>query len=157
LGKIENEKIVLNDAGVMVENEWLKVSQHFPNVKLHSYVIMPNHFHAIIEIFDGVANVGATLVVALPGVVINSSGATTRVAPTMKNTGIGNIIGAYKSIVTVEYIRGVDRYGWEPFNGQLWQRNYYETILRDNESYDRISEYIKDNPAKWDDDELFYK
>ena len=119
LGKIENEKIVLNDAGVMVENEWLKVSQHFPNVKLHSYVIMPNHFHAIIEIFDGVANVGATLVVALPGVVINSSGATTRVAPTMKNTGIGNIIGAYKSIVTVEYIRGVDRYGWEPFNGQL--------------------------------------
>jgi len=173
LGRIENEKNVLNDAGVMVENEWLKISQRFPNVRLHSYVIMPNHFHAILEISDGVANVGATLVVALdesiktPGKETTKvahdekSGfvlrATTRVAPTRKNTGIGNIIGAFKSIVTIEYIRGIDRYGWEPFNGQLWQRNYYETILRDNESYARISEYIKDNPAKWDDDELFHK
>jgi putative transposase len=58
-GKIINGKIELNDAGIMIENEWLKVPDRFPNLQLHQYVIMPNHFHAIIEI-----TVGPTIVVA---------------------------------------------------------------------------------------------
>src|SRR5450759_421613 len=58
-GDIIDGKMNLNDAGIMVKNEWLKIPDRFPYVKLHQYVIMPNHFHAIMEIV-----VEATLVVA---------------------------------------------------------------------------------------------
>src|SRR5664279_2394649 len=57
-GKIKNGKMILNDAGMMVEREWLKIPDRFQNSRLHEYILMPNHFHAILEI------VGATLVVA---------------------------------------------------------------------------------------------
>ncbi len=71
-------------------------------------------------------------------------GATTRVAPT-----VGDIVGAFKSITTVSYIRGVKQCGWPPFPRRLWQRNYYEHIIRNDESLNRIRRYIADNPARW--------
>ena len=58
LGNIANGTMILNDAGKMVETEWLNLKTRFPNIELHEYVVMPNHFHGILEI------VGATLVVA---------------------------------------------------------------------------------------------
>ncbi|MBK8443154.1 MAG: hypothetical protein IPL35_06935 [Sphingobacteriales bacterium] len=66
------------------------------------------------------------------------------------------MVGAFKSIVTVEYIRGVKNWGWIPFNGKLWQRNYHEHIIRNEQSYQRISDYIINNPTKWTEDK-FYK
>ncbi len=150
-GKIENGQMQLNDAGMMVENEWLKLSERFKNIQLHEYVVMPNHFHAILEI------VGATLVVAQndDG---TQKGQPQGIAPTdtEKNKTVGEMIGAFQSIVTVEYIRGVKTLGWQPFNGKLWHRNYWEHIIRNEQSYQTISEYIINNPAKWTDDK-FYK
>ena len=145
-------EMILNDAGKMVGNDWGKIPDRFPNVRLHRYIVMPNHFHAIMEI-----TVGATLVVAHDDVVAHDNNgsttrrATTRVAPTIT---VGGIIGAFQSIVTVEYIRGVKNHGWQSFNGKLWQRNYYEHIIRDEKSYHRISEYIVNNPANWHNDKL---
>ncbi|MCO5260659.1 MAG: hypothetical protein M9916_10990 [Crocinitomicaceae bacterium] len=55
---------------------------------------------------------------------------------------------------TNEYIRGVKNLGWEPFNGKLWQRNYWEHIIRNEQSYHRISEYIINNPTKWINDKF---
>lgn len=57
-------------------------------------------------------------------------------------------------MTTNEYIRGVKNQGWKHFDGKLWQRNYWEHIIRDQDSYDRITEYIIGNPSKWDDDRL---
>jgi putative transposase len=74
--------------------------------------------------------------------------ATTRVAPTL-----GKIIGAYKSITTHEFIQGIKERAWPVFTKRLWQRNYYEHILRDQVDYERIAGYIWDNPANWDKDE----
>ena len=65
---------------------------------------------------------------------------------------IGQMMDAFKSITTVEYIRGVKTLGWQPFNGKLWQRNYYERIIRNQQSYRTVSRYILNNPVKWDDD-----
>src|SRR5215210_2961095 len=59
-GKIENDEMILNDAGQMVQTEWEKLTERFNNIELHEFVVMPNHFHGILEI---VHNVGATLVV----------------------------------------------------------------------------------------------
>ncbi|MCK4542857.1 MAG: transposase, partial [Spirochaetales bacterium] len=73
------------------------------------------------------------------------------IAPT-----VGNIVGAFKSLSTNEYIRGVNQLNWQSFNKKLWQRNYYEHIIRDEEDYNRIFEYIESNPLKWEIDSLHH-
>lgn len=143
-GDVENKKMILNYAGKMVENEWLKLPQRFQNIKLHEYIVMPNHFHSILEI------VGATLVVGPNNNVVGPNNNVD--AP----TALGNMIGAFESITTVEYIRGVKNNNWKRFNGKLWQRNYWEHIIRNEKSYNFISNYIIDNPEKWEKDKLFY-
>ena len=67
------------------------------------------------------------------------------------------MVGAFQSIVTVEYIRGVKQSGWQPFNGKLWERNFYEHIIRDEQSYQRISDYIINNPNNWKGDKFYYE
>jgi len=62
------------------------------------------------------------------------------------------IIQWFKTMTTNEYLRGVKTSGWAPFQGQLWQRNYYEHVIRDEESLNRIRQYIHDNPARWEFD-----
>jgi putative transposase len=74
---------------------------------------------------------------------------------TPKNKTVGEMVGAFQSIVTVEYIRGVKNAGWEPFNGKLLQRNYWEHIIRDQAACRRIEEYIRTNPEKWEEDRFF--
>ncbi len=162
-------RMKLNDAGKMIETEWLKLSARFTNIKLHEYVVMPNHFHGIIQIVG--KTVGATIVfapdntprnphVGAPLVGAQNNDERARVAPTNAPTAptdktIGDIMDAYKSITTVEYIGGVKNWEWQRFNGKLWQRDYYEHIIRNQQSYQTISEYIINNPAKWKDDKFF--
>ena len=144
-GKIKDGEMILNDYGQIAHNEWEKLPERYPNVLSDIFQIMPNHIHAIIEI------VGATLAVAQNDTDTQNNGATARVAPT-KNT-IGNIVGAYKSLVTnkclgICKIRNV-------YLGKLWQRNYYEHIIRNTKSYQEISNYIITNPINWEKD-MFY-
>jgi len=144
-GRIEDGRMFLNDVGEMIDKYWNQLKQKYFYVTLDEYVIMPNHIHGIIVIND---MVGAGLVPAQ-----NNSGkrATTRVAPT-----IGNIVGAFKSLTTHEYINGVKNKNWQPFSSRIWQRNYYEHIIRKDEDLDRIREYINLNPKNWEKDELFF-
>lgn len=179
-GNIKNGEMMLNDAGRMVENEWWKLPQRFSNIELHEYVAMSNHFHAIIEIVGATLvvdqndekktvaqndrNEQNNLVqpeTVQPETVQsemvqpeNQMGQPQGIAPTAKPKTVGDMVGAFQSIVTVEYIRGVKQLGWQPFNGKLWQRNYWEHIIRDELSYQRISEYIINNPKNWDNDKL---
>ena len=203
-GKIENNEMILNDAGQLIQTEWGKLPQRFGNIELHEFVVMPNHFHGILEIaanetMDGVPQndmgdgndndkppVGATLVVApndrdAPNDNIARNGPVAQndrdaqndntarnkniaqndnddpskmAAPTNKT--VGDMIGAFKSLTTVEYIHGVKNLGWQPFDGKLWQRDFYEHIIRNERAYENISDYITANPARWQDDK-FYK
>ena len=66
---------------------------------------------------------------------------------------MGDIVGAFKSLVTRAYMRGVRNEGWPAFDGGLWQRNYYEHILRDEADWNRAYRYVDANPMNWDDDE----
>ena len=79
----------------------------------------------------------------------NGERAGTRPAPTMK---LGDIVGAFKSITTNKYVDGLKEHAWTPFPGKLWQRNYFERIIRNENELDRIREYIISNPAKWQED-----
>jgi len=65
---------------------------------------------------------------------------------------IPEIIRWFKSVTTVKYIHGVKELGWQSFYKTFWQRNYYDHIIRDQNDYNRIVNYIKDNPTKWEND-----
>jgi len=94
----------------------------------------------------------AATIVGTGLVPVPNAGATTRVAPTVGDIvapTVGDIVGAFKSRVTVEYIRGVKTSGWPPFRGRLWQRNYYEHIIRNERALNAIRQYIIENPRRW--------
>ena len=152
-GNIVNGEMILNDAGEMIETEWLNLKNRFPNIELHEYVTMPNHFHGILEITVG-TTVGAPLVVAPNEMVAPNDdyGQPQGIAPTDKT--VGEMIGAFESITTNEYIRGVKTGIYPPFDKRIWQRNYWEHIVRNENEYNRISEYIINNPQKWQNDKL---
>ncbi len=152
------------------------IKKRFPNIELHEYTVMPNHFHGILEIVEnnettkkeqpqGIAPTSSTVGTSLAGVQNNKKRksdkgqpqgfAPTRIPPTVKIAPtVGNIIGAFKSITSVEYIRGIETKNWKQFDKRLWQRNYWEHIIRNDDSFDRISQYIKNNPRKWHKDKL---
>jgi len=136
--------MICNAPGNMVDRLWLSLPEQYPTINVDIFQVMPNHFHGIIIINE----VGATLVVAQSqNERFPSKRAGTRPAPT-----IGEIVGAFKSITTHEYIQCVRTNGWPPFNQKLWQRNYYEHILRDQTEHERIANYIESNPLNWDED-----
>ena len=144
-GNVIAGEMRLNTAGDMVRRRWEDLSVRFPNIDLDEFVVMPNHIHGIILIREPV---GASLVGARDGddtTVFDTTKATTRVAPTL-----GEVVGAYKSIVTLEYARGVRANVWLPFHRRLWQRNYYERVIRDDAELDRARKYIVNNPLQWE-------
>jgi len=148
-GKICGGEMIFNDAGRIVNIEWGSLQERFPNIETDVFQVMPNHLHGIIIIHNP-EPVGAGLVPAHDSGLVpaHATKATTRVAPTL-----GEIVGAFKSITTHKYIQGVDEFAWPVFYKKLWQRNYYEHILRDQADYERIAGYILDNPLNWEQDE----
>jgi len=91
----------------------VKITGRFQNIALHEYIVMPNHFHAILEIVGATLVVALTNNVALTGNVVppgNEKGQPQGIAPAGKT--IGDMVGAFESMTTVEYIRGVKNMGW---------------------------------------------
>ena len=87
--------------------------------------------------------------VPVPSTPAQSVPAPSTPAPSVPAPTLGDVIGAFKSRVTVEYTRGVKTLGWTPFDKRLWQRNYYEHIIRNEEALNRIRRYIVENPIRW--------
>lgn len=156
-GKIETNEMMLNDFGIVANEQWEKLAERFTNFELDVYQIMPNHMHGIILLTE---NVGAGLASAQNENITDDKRAGVNPAPTNKT--IGDIVGAYKSLVANACLEIHKRY-WTgmnpattkiPMMGKLWQRNYYENIIRDEQSYQHISEYIINNPKNWKGDKF---
>ena len=139
-GDVIEEKMRVNGAGTMVSKVWGELPERFPTIEFDAFVVMPNHVHGIIVLQQPVG-------VPLVGTRVEGDRATTRVAPTL-----GDIVGAYKSITTVGYTSGVKADGWHPYRGRLWQRNYYEHVIRNESELNRAREYIVNNPMLWKSD-----
>ena len=139
-----NPIMKLNDVGIMV-NKWLtKIPERFGSL-LDIYQIMPNHIHLIIVVDQN--NIGSTH---------TPIGRTHGSAPTEfmeSKIYLGNIIQWFKTMSTNEYINNVKNNHWPSFDKRLWQRNYYEHVIRNDEDLFRIRKYIEDNPLQWDNDE----
>ena len=67
---------------------------------------------------------------------------------------LAEVVQWFKTMTTNEYIGGVKQMGWAPFAGKLWQRNYYEHIIRNEDDYHHIRTYIVNNPQRWQEDQL---
>ena len=225
----DKHQMIENDAGIMIEKWFHELKNKFPDIECGPYVVMPNHFHCIIE-NNGNLNilkpVGADQCVrphdldsnqnvdnkqnpcSNQDLIVNQNphseqnphskqkgehaGSPLRVPyqnnksilddlflensfldgsflhdlnlgdsflgehTEVEHTGspLHNVVQWFKTMSTNEYIRGVKTLGWQRFEGKLWQRGYYEHIIRDQTSYDIISEYIHNNPQNWDTDKL---
>lgn len=138
----------LNDFGNIARAEWLRTSEIRDNVVLDEFVIMPNHMHAIFMIKPmGAGRVGAYR--NTPPHRNTPPQCDTPQPPTFKSPSntVGAIVRGFKSAVTkqINMMRNLP-------GVPVWQRNYYEHIIRDEESLHRVREYIMLNPQKWEDD-----
>lgn len=133
--------MILNQNGLIVENEWVRTGEIRKEVTLDDFIIMPDHLHGII-IIDYVADhVGAHGGAPLP----ETSKSYEVRAPLHRNPGsLGSIIAGFKSSVT-KHINIIRRKPGEP----VWQRGYFDRIIRDEKELDRIREYIRYNPARF--------
>jgi REP element-mobilizing transposase RayT len=137
LGEIKNGKIILNEFGEIAKSEWIKSSIIRKEIKLDEFMIMPNHIHGIIIIDHGT-----------PIVVVGANGCSPLRDFRMESKSISSFVAGYKSSVTkqINILRKLPKIS-------LWQRNYYEHIIRNETELNILREYIVNNPLKWDEDE----
>ncbi|MCZ8065996.1 MAG: transposase [Microcystis sp.] len=141
-GEIKNGQIYLNQLGKIVADEWLKTCKIRPNFKLDEWVIMPNHFHGIVIINDYSGDDQSLGARDAP----LDLGA--RDAPLQqKPNSLSSCIAGFKSAVTKRI--NLLRQNTDP---PIWQRNYYESILRDEKYLAVVREYIINNPKNWPND-----
>ncbi len=170
-GDIVEGEMVLNDAGQMVQAVWDALPRHYPGIGIDMFVIMPNHIHGIITIQPPDTEPPPPTVGAgpcacpadVPARPANASatghpspptGQPQGVAPT-KTMALAEVVHRFKTLTTKRYADGVKHHGWKPFPGRLWQRNYWEHVVRNERELHRIREYISTNPAKWELDRLY--
>jgi len=156
-GKVVHGEMRLNDAGKMVHDIWNDLPAFYPGVETDAFIVMPNHIHGIIILVGAdprvCPNAGPRAYPdsgprAYPGQP-QEMGQPQGVAPTM---GLPDVVHRFKTVTTKRYADGVKRFRWKPFHRRLWQRNYYEHIIRNEESLNRIREYILTNPMCWASD-----
>jgi len=140
-GKITNGKMVLNEYGQSIQTVWNELPQHYANIQLGEFIVMPNHIHGIIVITDNVVGAGFK-----PA----PTTATTTTIPTKH--GLPEIVRALKTF-SARKINELRNTRGE----KLWQRNYWEHIIRNEQSYQRIANYIINNPMKWKNDKFCTK
>ena len=133
LGEIKNDEMRVTDAGRLVQSVWCELPKHYPRVECDAFVVMPNHIHGVI-ILANVASVAA-----------GNVGAGFKPAPT--GHGLPEIVRAFKTfsarrINEMRGTRGVC----------VWQRNYFEHVVRDEAELSRIREYVVNNPLQWEAD-----
>lgn len=154
-GEIIDGEMYLNEYGEIVQKWWDEIPNHFPNVGLGAFVIMPNHVHGIIWIidkrrgevisphndpnnnilnknFDGTSNQGG-----------DAS------QPPLQKPTLGQIVAYFKYQSTKE----MNRIETDKAITKFWQRNYYEHVIRDEKDLQNKTDYIESNPMLWDEDD----
>jgi REP element-mobilizing transposase RayT len=141
-GYIEGGKSVLSTIGKFAENCLSKIPEHFPETEITSYVIMPNHVHAILSIFhEKIQPYG----ISSKEFICEPKESPTK-SESKKRTLLSIIIGSYKSAVTKDINQ------LNPSANFKWQRYFYDHIIRNEYGMENVSNYIELNPARWEED-----
>jgi REP element-mobilizing transposase RayT len=148
-GEVVKGEVVLNEWGYLALNEWQRLGQRYEQVIIDESIVMPNHVHGILLIRGKSDAVGAgqetTLQIAPNFFAPPLPHAPLRDASGVVPGSVGAIVGAYKS-TTSRLINGLRN----TIGASVWQRNYYERIIRDEAELRHIREYILNNPLKWE-------
>ncbi|MCP4680976.1 MAG: transposase [Desulfobacterales bacterium] len=136
-GQIENGKMILNEYGKIIKTTWEWLQQQYEYIDPDEFVVMPNHLHGIIVLRSR----GGSPYGRFANRPYNATG---------KHKPLGRLIGAFKTVSTKQ----INKIRQTP-GAKLWQRNYYEHIIRNDKSYHQIAEYIQTNPLKWLDDRYY--
>ena len=131
-GEVLNGEICLNAAGKMIENVWRGISERYTGWSVDTLIVMPNHVHAIILFCDKLSDK------------LTQRPATLSLPELMRNV---------QSYTMTCYRHGVYTKNWLEFHRYLWQRSYYEHVIRNENSLENIRNYIVNNPAQWELDE----
>ncbi len=180
-GNIKKGVMLPNIAGIMIENIWNEIPTYYKGFKIHDHIIMPNHFHGIIEIKQSSVGSGSHVrpethndkqypiraeiektkfsrIFKTPktksigkqnNVVQIRSGQTWEPVPTDNTISLLDLMCRFKTMTTNKYIKMVKQNQLPKFNRFLWQRSYYERIIRNKYDLHRIKQYILNNPKKW--------
>jgi putative transposase len=173
-GEVMAGEMRMNDAGRMVQQVWDELALFYEGVQTDAFIVMPNHVHGIIILTGNVRATprGAPTPRGCPNpqsgpgqargpAPTSGSGQAQGPAPTAATAptlGLPDVVHRFKTMTTKRYADGVRANQWTPFPGRLWQRNYYEHIIRDvganggatsRSPLQRIREYILTNPLRW--------
>ena len=145
LGSVINGRLETNHAGQMVEECWRQIVNKYPTVRLDTFVVMPNHLHALIWLTDPLITNPDTEEIA-------DTAMSPDVADTPVRPSLSDVMQWFKSWTTAQYRFGVVNHNWTPFPGRLWQTSFYDHIVRHNDALNLIRQYIEQNPSRWQQD-----
>ncbi len=141
LGRIDQDGMIMSEIGNTAQRMWREIPDHYTNVALDEFVVMPNHVHGIVVLTP----VGTRLVVSVP-----SKRTLDNEAP---SSAFSHPISGSLSVVIQQYKAGVklwcNRHGFPYFQ---WQPRFYEHVIRNERDLNEIRNYIPSNPLKWADD-----
>jgi len=143
-GEIVGEEMHLFALGRIAEECWREIPAHFPNVELGAFIIMPNHVHGIVIITEN--DWADAFASARKGTIYRAP------TPTFEQFGKPTI-GSLPTIIRIYKAAVTRRAGRELNAASIWQRNYYEHVIRNNAEWDKIHRYIQSNPSMWAEDE----
>jgi REP element-mobilizing transposase RayT len=159
-GEILDHKMVLNEWGIIAQNEWFKTTEIRKNIELGDFIVMPNQIHGILIINEmgrgeshspnnsnNIINGESHSPNNSNNIIKGECNSPLRRSP---SNNIGAIVRGYKSSVTKQL-------NLLNIGCAVWQRNYYEHIIRNEQSYQTISNYILNNPAQWQGDKFYKK
>ena len=152
-GEVVDGNVKLNRFGEIVDHAWFDLPRHYRHVSLGAFVIMPNHVHGIIVLNDDGRGGSVSGGIALPDETIAGQNTVpanpeTRPYAPIKRHPLSEIVRAFKSF-SAKRINVLRRTQGIP----VWQRNYYEHIIRNDREMERIWHYIESNPSRWAEDD----
>lgn len=140
-GSVSEKSVVLSPAGAIVRAEWIALPERFSRLVLDEFVIMPNHLHGVLAF---VGNAGGASPSFTTGSTTEKPEGTSPTKGVRPSPTLSEVIGAFKSISTIKVNRLLGRRGVP-----LWQRSYYEHIVRPGAYLGKIQRYIWENPLMW--------
>jgi putative transposase len=127
-GDVKNRVMILSAVGEMIQKAWEHIPKYDLRISLDEFIVMPDHVHGIIVLESGLSP---------------NCGQGQCPAPTVS---LSSIVGRFKSWTTNAYTAGVKQHNWPSLRRRLWQRNYYERIIRSEKELHNVREYIRNNP-----------
>lgn len=160
-GEVVDKKMIFKSVGVLAEEYWKEIQKQFPYVELGNFQVMPNHLHGILIIDKSVVVTVETRFIASNSEE-NNLGETRLIASVPEENGIGGFAGEKNPMIAdnisriIRWYKGRCTFEMRKINPNFgWHSRFHDHIIRDSESFDRIQNYIEENPSKWNEDKFY--